>query len=133
VRSQARTRLTGAIRSFWANEQIQQTTSKFIVFFASPRTGRMSQWSEGRIGLSGVPRDRWLATVGFACCSLSGGAPDCLVRPQIEGNHGLPNGTQTAPSCHRAIKGTPRRMEHDTKQSLNILQRQDIEFAPLLS
>jgi hypothetical protein len=28
-------------------------------------------------------------------CSLSGGAPDCPVRPRTEDNQGLPNGAQT--------------------------------------
>jgi hypothetical protein len=50
-------------------------------------------------------------------CSLSGGAPDYPVRPWTECNQGLPNGTQTAPSCLGAIKGTPRRMEQYTKHS----------------
>jgi hypothetical protein len=54
---------------------------------------------------------------------MSGGAPDCPVRQPTEGKNGLPNGTPTAPSCLRAIKGTPRRTEHYTKHSLNILRR----------
>jgi hypothetical protein len=58
-------------------------------------------------------------------CSLSGGAPDCLVRPRTEGNYGLPNGAPMAPSCLGAIKGTPRRVEHNTKHLLNILRRLD--------
>jgi hypothetical protein len=59
---------------------------------------------------------------GIAYCSLPGGAPDYLVRPQTEGNQSLPNGTPTAPSYHGAIKGTPRCMEQKTKHPLNILQ-----------
>jgi hypothetical protein len=82
--------------------------------------GRWLQWSastkkEGNHTLFTV---RW-------CAGLSGA-------PTIEGNQGLPNGTQTAPSCLVAIKGTPRRIEDYTKQSLNIQQRQDIEFTLLL-
>jgi hypothetical protein len=69
---------------------------------------------------------------GIAHCSLSGGAPDCPVRPRTEGNQGLPNGTPTAPSSLGAIKGTPRRMKQNTKQLLNIQQCRDIEFTPLL-
>jgi hypothetical protein len=65
-------------------------------------------------------------------CSLSGGAPDCPVRPRTEGNQSLPNRTLTASSCLGAIKETPKHMEHNTKQSFNIQQRRDIEFAPLL-
>jgi hypothetical protein len=56
-------------------------------------------------------------------------APDrdcsCSVRHPTEGKNGLPNGTPTAPSCLGATKGTPRRMEHYTKHSLNILRRLD--------
>jgi hypothetical protein len=59
---------------------------------------------------------------------MSGGAPDCLVRPRAEGNYGLPNGAPTTPSCLGAIKGTPRRMEQDTKHLLNILRHRDFAF-----
>jgi hypothetical protein len=59
---------------------------------------------------------------GITHCSLSGGALDCPVRPRTEGNQSLPNGTQTPPTYLGDIKGTPRRMEQHTKQSLNILQ-----------
>jgi hypothetical protein len=59
-------------------------------------------------------------------------APDSPVHPRTEGNQGLLNGAPTAPRSLGAIKRTPRRMELYTKQSLNILQRQDIEFSPLL-
>jgi hypothetical protein len=57
---------------------------------------------------------------------ISLSAPDCPVRPWIEGNLGLSNGAPTAPSSLGAIKGTPRRMEQKTKHPLNILQRRDI-------
>jgi hypothetical protein len=53
---------------------------------------------------------------------MSGGAPDGPVRQPTEGKNCLPNGDPTAPSCLRAIKGTPRRMNHDTKPPLNILR-----------
>ena len=43
-------------------------------------------------------------------------APDCPVRPTTEGKDGLPDLFSTAPSCLGAIKGTPRRMEENTKQ-----------------
>jgi hypothetical protein len=56
---------------------------------------------------------------------MSGGAPDCPVRQPTEGENCLPNGDPTAPSCLGAIKGTPRRMEHNTKPPLNILRRLD--------
>jgi hypothetical protein len=68
----------------------------------------------------------------IAHCSLSGGAPDCRVRPPTEGNYGLPNGVQTTLSYLGAIKGTPRRMEQYTKQPLNILRRRDFAFTHLV-
>ena len=42
-------------------------------------------------------------------------APDCPVRPTTEGKDGLLDLFSTAPSCLGAIKGTPRRMEEETK------------------
>jgi hypothetical protein len=65
-------------------------------------------------------------------CSLSGGAPDCPVRPRTEGNHSLPNGASTAHRSLGAIKGTFWRMELYTKHPLNILQRQDVANTHLL-
>jgi hypothetical protein len=56
---------------------------------------------------------------------MFGGAPDCPVRQWTEGKNCLPNGAPTTPSCLRAIKGTTRRMEQDTKPPLNILRRLD--------
>jgi hypothetical protein len=56
---------------------------------------------------------------------MSGGAPDCPVRQPIEGKNCLPNGDPTTPSCPGAIKGTPKRMEHNTKPPLNILRHLD--------
>jgi hypothetical protein len=56
---------------------------------------------------------------------MSGGAPYCPVRHPIEGKNCLPIWSPTAPSCLRTIKGTPRRMEQDTKHSLNILRLPD--------
>jgi hypothetical protein len=63
---------------------------------------------------------------------MFGAASDCLVRPRTEGNYGLPNGAPTAPSCLGAIKGTPRRIEQDTKHLLNILRHQDFTFTHLV-
>jgi hypothetical protein len=53
---------------------------------------------------------------------LSSGAPDCPVRHPTEGKNCLPRLLPTAPSCLGAIKGTPRRMEENTKHTLNILR-----------
>jgi hypothetical protein len=52
--------------------------------------------------------------------------------PRTEGNYCLPNGAPTAPSRLGAIKGTPRRMEQDTKHILNILRHRDLAFAHLI-
>jgi hypothetical protein len=60
------------------------------------------------------------STVGCARIGRKS-APDCPVRQSIEGKICLPGMLSTAPSCLGAIKGTPRRMEEDTKHSLNIL------------
>jgi hypothetical protein len=56
---------------------------------------------------------------------MSGGAPDCPVHHPIEGKICLPSWSPTAASCLRAIKGTPRRMEHNTKHPLSILRLLD--------
>jgi hypothetical protein len=56
---------------------------------------------------------------------MSGGAPDCSVRQLTEGKNCLPNGDPAAPRCLGAIRGTPRRMEQNTKPPLNILRRLD--------
>jgi hypothetical protein len=53
--------------------------------------------------------------------TVSGGAPDCPVRQAIEGKNCLPGLLSMAPSCLGAIKGTPRRMEENTKHSLSTL------------
>jgi hypothetical protein len=53
---------------------------------------------------------------------LSGGAPDCLVHHSTECRNSVPSWSPTAPSCLGAIKGTPRRMEETTKNSLSILR-----------
>jgi hypothetical protein len=47
-------------------------------------------------------------------------APDCPVRQAKEGKNCLPRLLSMAPSCLGAIKGTPRRMEENTKHSYNI-------------
>jgi hypothetical protein len=72
--------------------------------------GPKAQWS------ASPEKDRNWALFMF------GGAPDCPVRQPTEGKNCLPNGDPTAPSCLGDIKGTPRRMEHNTKPPLNILR-----------
>ena len=58
-------------------------------------------------------------------------APDCPVRQSTEGKISLPRMLSTAPCCLGAIKGTPRRMEEDTKHSYNISKHQDFDSAHL--
>jgi hypothetical protein len=58
-------------------------------------------------------------------CYCSCPVVHCPVRHPTEGKNCLPIGTSTTPSCLGGIKGTPRRMEHNTKHSLNILRRLD--------
>jgi hypothetical protein len=75
------------------------------------------------------------ATVGCACFGrrsrtgheqwLSGGAPDCPMHHSTEGRNCLPRLSPMAPSCLRAIKGTPRHMEEYIKHSLIILRHPD--------
>jgi hypothetical protein len=64
--------------------------------------------------------------------TVSGGAPDCPVRQATEGKNCLPGMLSTAPSCLGAIRGTPRRMEENTKHSLSIPKHQDSNSAHLI-
>jgi hypothetical protein len=59
---------------------------------------------------------------------LSCGARDCPVHHSTEGRNCLPRFSPTAPSCLGAIKGTPRRMEKNTKLTRNILRHLDSAF-----
>jgi hypothetical protein len=63
---------------------------------------------------------------------LSGGAPDCPVHHPTEGKFGLPSWPPMAASCLGDIKGTPRRMEEDTKLSQNILRLPDFDSTLLI-
>ena len=65
--------------------------------------------------------------------TVSGGAPDCPVRQATEGKNCLPGMLSTAPSCLGAIKGTPRRMEEDTKHSLSIVDHSHFVLAHLFN
>jgi hypothetical protein len=60
---------------------------------------------------------------------VSGGAPDCPVHHLTEGKDSLLGLLSTAPSCLGAIKGTPRRMEENTKYTLSILDHSHSVFA----
>jgi hypothetical protein len=63
---------------------------------------------------------------------LSGGAPDYPVHHSTEDRNCLPRLSLTAPSCLGAIKGTPRRMEENTKLSRNILRLPDSDSTQLI-
>jgi hypothetical protein len=112
-----------------------------------PTVGRANGWprnprvTRGRAnGQMGAPDSVWCAngskssTVDCAKfgkqftpdCEqgMSGGAPDCPVRHPTEGKICLPGLLPTAPSCLGAIKGTPRRMEENTKHFLSIPKHQ---------
>jgi hypothetical protein len=100
----------------------------------SARDAWLAQRSEGGTGLSSVHR-----TVSGAPMApnrqrsaapkqernphgtVSSGAPDYPVRQSTEGKNCLPGMLSTAPSCLGAIKGTPRRMEENTKHPLSIV------------
>jgi hypothetical protein len=100
----------------------------------SARDAWPAQQFEGGTGLSGVHR-----TVSGAPTApnrqrsatpkqernphrtVSGGAPDYPVRQSTEGKNCLLGMLSMAPSCLGAIKGTPRRMEENTKHPLSIV------------
>jgi hypothetical protein len=103
-----------------------------------------SQRLEGGTGLSGVHRTVSSAPTalkhqrsaspnkeGYPHRTVSGGAPDCPVRQATEGKISLPGMLSTAPSCLGAIKGTPRRMEENTKHTQSIPKHQDFDSTHL--
>jgi hypothetical protein len=104
----------------------------------SARDAWPGQRFEGGTGLSGVPtapnRQRLAAPKQERNPhrTMSGGAPDCPVRQSTKGKICLPGMLSTAPSCLGAIKGTPRRMEEDTKHSLSIPKHQDSNSVHLI-
>jgi hypothetical protein len=78
--------------------------------------------------MSGAPTAPRLPTVGFAIEGKKSGTGQCPVCTRLSGvprdrRQELPSqiALSTAPSCLGAIKGTPWRMEEDTKHSLSTL------------
>jgi hypothetical protein len=63
--------------------------------------------------------------------TVSGGPPDYPVRQSTEGKNCLLEMLSTAPSCLGAIKGTPRRIEENTKHSLSIVDHSHFILAHL--
>jgi hypothetical protein len=68
------------------------------------------------------------STVGCARIGKQS-AQDCPVHHPTEGKDSLPGLLSTAPSCLGAIKGTPRRMEENTKHTLSTLDHSHSVFA----
>ena len=105
----------------------------------STRDAWPSQRSDGGTGLSGVHRTVSGAPTApnlqrSAVAFLESNQHQtlnsaCPVRHPTEGKNCLPGLLSTAPSCLGAIKGTPRRMEENTKHTLNILRLPHSIFA----
>jgi hypothetical protein len=72
------------------------------------------------------PEEQWsdaLDMEGDRAPDMNNGCP--VVHHSTEGKNCLPSWSPTAPRCLGAIKETPRRMEENTKHSLNILRHLD--------
>jgi hypothetical protein len=101
-------------------------------------TRGLQQRSVGHTGLSGVhrtvsgapsdPEDQRSDAPDKEGDHASDNYSDCPVHHPTEGKFGLPSWPPTAPSCLAAIKGTPRRMEDNTKLTRNILRHLDSSF-----
>jgi hypothetical protein len=114
----------------WVNGASSQRSSAWSTrdTWSAPTVG----WATG---LSGVHRTVSGAPIGpenqrSAAPGMEGNrAPDCYsdcpVHHSTEGKNCLPNWSLTAPSCLGAIKGTPWRMEQNTKLTRNILRHLD--------
>jgi hypothetical protein len=85
------------------------------------RTVRCAPDMSGAQRLSGCQRSTSLKKERNRAPDSVRCAPDCPVRHAREGKICLPRMLSTAPSCLGAIKGTPRRMEENTKHTLSIL------------
>jgi hypothetical protein len=96
---------------------------------AEPTARRGHRTCPVRQRLSGCQRSTALFKEGNRAPDNVRCAPDCPVHHATEGKKCLPRLLSTAPSCLGAIKGTPRRMEENTKHSYNIPKHQDIDFA----
>jgi hypothetical protein len=111
-----------------------------------PRDHRVAhgpcQWSVGHTGLSVVhptvsgaptdPEDQWSDAPDVEGDRAPDCYRDCPVHHSTEGNIGLPSWPPMAPSCLGATKGTPRRMEENTKLSRNILRLLDSNSTHLI-
>jgi hypothetical protein len=108
-------------------DQRQSTSDAWLEPTVPGRTG-LSDVHQTLFGLPRGPRLQWSASPNKErnhAQFMSGGTPDCPVRPRTEGKNCLPNGAPTSTSCLGAIKGTLRHMEQNPKPPLNILRRLD--------
>jgi hypothetical protein len=128
-------------RTRCSREKEKVSRLKFTGLFGEPKAlaanGRLRnqratrgprQRSVRHTGLSGAPtspKARWSVAPDME----GDHAPDCYsscpVHHSTEGKNCLPSWSPTAPSCLRAIKGIPRRMEQNTKHSRSILRLLD--------
>jgi hypothetical protein len=98
-------------RDTWLSQRLEGGTGLSDVH----RTCPVRQWLSGCQRSASPYKERNRAPDTVRC------APDCPVRQTTEGKNCLPRVLSTAPSCLGAIKGTPRRMEDNTKHSLSTL------------
>jgi hypothetical protein len=77
------------------------------------------------------PKDQQLNALNMEGDRASDSYSDCPVHHPTKGKFGLPSWPPTAPRCLGAIKGTPMRMEEDTKLIRNILRHLDSAFTQL--
>jgi hypothetical protein len=76
-----------------------------------------------------VTRGRANGHIGAPDCPVCTG--QCPVRQATEGKICLPGMLSTTPSCLGAIKGTPRRMEENIKNTQSIPKHQDFDSTHL--
>jgi hypothetical protein len=115
------TRLSGELTIVSANGRLRNSRA----------TRGPQQRSVGHTGLSGAPtdpKDQWSNAPDKEGDCAPDNYSDCPVHHPTEGKFGLPSWPPMAPSCLGAIKGTPRRMEDNTKLTRNILRHLDSAF-----
>jgi hypothetical protein len=113
---------TRSARDTWPSQRLEGGTGLSDVHRTCPVRQRLSGCQR-----SIVPYLEGNRAPDTVRCAL-----DCPVLQSTEGKISLPRLLSTAPSCLGAIKGTPRRMEENTKHSYNIPKHQDLDSAPLI-
>jgi hypothetical protein len=108
-------------RDTWPSQRLEGGTGLSGVHRTCPVRQRLSGYQR-----SAVPfKERNRAPDSVRC------APDCPVRHATEGKDCLLRLLSTSPSCLGAIKGTPRRMEENTKHPLSTIDHSHIISAHL--